>query len=305
MRTIEVPETGKAVSVIGIGCMRIADMTTEQADTFIKSALDAGVNFVDEADIYGGGKSEEVVGSVLEKDPSLRDKLFIQSKCAIHDGMFDFSKEYILKSVDGILKRLHTDHLDSLLLHRPDALMEPEEVGEAFDELKQSGKVLAFGVSNQNPYQMDYLQSGLHVRLWTNQVQMSCAHTVMLDAGFNVDMHNDAGIMRDGGIIPYCQKNKMALQIWSPLQMGYFEGVFLGNEKYKDLNEKLVEIGEKYGVGADVIAYAWLLRIPGRLQVVLGTTKSERVVNAAKAADITLSRSEWYDIYRAAGNQLP
>ena len=305
MRTIEVPETGKAVSVIGIGCMRIADMTTEQADTFIKSAVDAGVNFVDEADIYGGGKSEEVVGSVLEKDPSLRDKLFIQSKCAIHDGMFDFSKEYILKSVDGILKRLHTDHLDSLLLHRPDALMEPEEVGEAFDELKQSGKVLAFGVSNQNPYQMDYLQSGLHVRLWTNQVQMSCAHTVMLDAGFNVDMHNDAGIMRDGGIIPYCQKNKMALQIWSPLQMGYFEGVFLGNEKYKDLNEKLVEIGEKYGVGADVIAYAWLLRIPGKMQVVLGTTKSERVVNAAKAADITLSRSEWYDIYRAAGNQLP
>lgn len=305
MRTIEVPETGKAVSVIGIGCMRIADMTTEQADTFIKSALDAGVNFVDEADIYGGGKSEEVVGSVLEKDPSLREKLFIQSKCAIHDGMFDFSKEYILKSVDGILKRLHTDHLDSLLLHRPDALMEPEEVGEAFDELKQSGKVLAFGVSNENPYQMDYLQSGLHVRLWTNQVQMSCAHTVMLDAGFNVDMHNDAGIMRDGGIIPYCQKNKMALQIWSPLQMGYFEGVFLGNEKYKDLNEKLVEIGEKYGVGADVIAYAWLLRIPGKMQVVLGTTKSERVVNAAKAADITLSRSEWYDIYRAAGNQLP
>lgn len=305
MRTIEVPETGKAVSVIGIGCMRIADMSTDQADTFIRSALDAGVNFVDEADIYGGGKSEEVVGSVLEKDPSLRDKLFIQSKCAIHDGMFDFSKDYILKSVDGILERLHTDHLDSLLLHRPDALMEPEEVAEAFDELKQSGKVLAFGVSNQNPYQMDYLQSALSMKLWTNQVQMSCAHTVMLDAGFNVDMHNDAGIMRDGGIIPYCQKNHMALQVWSPLQMGYFEGVFLGNEKYKELNEKLAEIGEKYGVGADVIAYAWLLRIPGKMQVVLGTTKSERVVNAAKAADITLSRSEWYDIYRAAGNQLP
>ncbi len=305
MRTIEVPETGKAVSVIGIGCMRIADMHTDEADTFIRSALDAGVNFVDEADIYGGGKSEEVVGSVLAKDPSLRDQLFLQSKCAIHDGMFDFSKDYILKSVDGILERLHTDHLDSLLLHRPDALMEPEEVGEAFDELKKSGKVLAFGVSNQNPYQMDYLQSGLSVKLWTNQVQMSCAHTVMLDAGFNVDMHNDAGIMRDGGIIPYCQKNKMSIQVWSPLQMGYFGGVFLGNEKYKELNEKLSEIGEKYGVGADVIAYAWLLRIPGKMQVVLGTTKSERVVNAAKAADITLTRSEWYDIYRAAGNQLP
>lgn len=305
MRTIEVPETGKAVSVIGIGCMRIADMTTEQADTFIRTALDAGVNFVDEADIYGGGKAEEVVGSVLKNDPSLRDKLFLQSKCAIHDGMFDFSKEYILKSVDGILARLHTDHLDSLLLHRPDALMEPEEVAEAFDELKQSGKVLAFGVSNQNPFQMDYLQSALSMKLWTNQVQMSCAHTVMLDAGFNVDMHNDAGIMRDGGIIPYCQKNHMALQVWSPLQMGYFEGVFLGNEKYKELNEKLTEIGEKYGVGADVIAYAWLLRIPGKMQVVLGTTKSERVVNAAKAADITLTRSEWYDIYRAVGNQLP
>lgn len=303
MKTIEAGK--RKVSVIGIGCMRIAGMSTDEAENFLKSALEAGVNFVDEADIYGGGKSEEVIGSVLQKDPSLREKIFLQTKCGIRDGMFDFSKEYILKAVDDSLTRLHTDHLDSLLLHRPDALMEPEEVAEAFDELEKSGKVLAFGVSNENPMQMEYLQSALHQKLWTDQVQLSCAHTVMIDAGLNTDMHNEAGLMRDGGILPYCQMHGMAVQAWSPLQMGYFEGVFLGSERYPELNKKLQEIAEEYGVTADVIAYAWILRIPGKMQVVLGTTKSSRVINAAKAADIRLSRQQWYDIYRAAGNMLP
>lgn len=305
MKTINVPGCDREVSVIGIGCMRIAEMAWQEADSFLRAALDAGVNFVDEADIYGGGKSEEVIGSVLQKDPSLRERIFLQSKCAIHDGMFDFSKEYILKSVDAILSRLCTDHLDSLLLHRPDALMEPEEVAEAFDELQRSGKVLAFGVSNQNPMQMEYLQASLKQKLWTDQVQLSCAHTVMLDAGFNADMHNDAGIMRDGGILPYCQLRGMAVQAWSPLQMGYFEGVFLGNEKYAELNEVLSEIAAAYGVTPDVIAYAWILRIPAKMQVVLGTTKSNRVASAAAAAEIRLTRKQWYDIYCAAGNRLP
>ena len=246
-----------------------------------------------------------MLGGWITKHPEKRENMFIQSKCAIHDGMYDFSKEHILKSVDGILSRLHTDYLDSLLLHRPDILMEPSEVAEAFDTLEKAGKVRHFGVSNENPAQMSYLQSGLAQKLWCNQVQLSCAHTVLIDAGLNVDMHNDAGIDRDGGTLYWCAQHHMAIQAWSPLQMGYFEGVFLNAEKYAALNQKLQEIGERYGVGKDTIAYAWILRLPFDMQVVLGTSKPARLINGAKAADIRLTRTEWYDIYKAAGNMLP
>ena len=293
------------VSAIGAGCMRIADLTETETDAFVSTALDNGINFFDEADIYGGGKSEEVLGGWITKHPEKRENMFIQSKCAIHDGMYDFSKEHILKSVDGILSRLHTDYLDSLLLHRPDILMEPSEVAEAFDTLEKAGKVRHFGVSNENPAQMSYLQSGLAQKLWCNQVQLSCAHTVLIDAGLNVDMHNDAGIDRDGGTLYWCAQHHMVIQAWSPLQMGYFEGVFLNAEKYAALNQKLQEIGERYGVGKDTIAYAWILRLPFDMQVVLGTSKPARLINGAKAADIRLTRTEWYDIYKAAGNMLP
>lgn len=303
MKTINVH--GKDVSTIGIGCMRISDMSEKEADTFVRSALDANINFVDEADIYGGGKSEEVLGQVLQDDPSLREKLFIQSKCGIHDGMFDFSKDYILKAVDGILERLRTDHLDSLLLHRPDILMEPEEVAEAFDELEAKGKVLNFGVSNQTPYHMELLKKSVKQDLWCNQVQLSCAHTVMINSMLNADMHNEAGIQRDGGILAYCQLHDMTIQAWSPLQMGYFEGVFLDHEKYKELNDKLEEIALRYDTSKDVIAYAWILRLPMKMQVILGTTKPSRVQAASKATDIELTRKEWYEIYCSAGNRLP
>ena len=305
MKTIQLSEKTPQVSSIGIGCMRIADMSFQEADTFVRTGLDAGINFIDEADIYGGGKSEEVVGSVLEKDPSLREKIFLQSKCGIRDGYFDFSKDYILKSVDGILNRLHTDHLDSLLLHRPDVLMDPCEVKEAFDHLEREGKVLSFGVSNMIPCSMSYLQSELHQKLTCDQVQMSCAHTPMLDALLHGDMLDEASVHHDGGILPYCQQHHMALLIWSPLQKGYFEGVFLNDPAYADLNATLEEIGNTYGVGKDTIAYAWLLRIPCSTQVIVGTTKPERLREAAKAADLCLTRQEWYRIYTSAGNRLP
>lgn len=305
MRYIRMKEGLTEVSVIGAGCMRIADMDLKEADAFVRGALDLGINFFDEADIYGIGRSEEVLGHVLAEDPSLRDKMFIQSKCGIHDGVYDFSREHILKSVDGILERLHTDHIDSLLLHRPDILMEGEEVRDAFDILEKSGKVRSFGVSNQSPCQMDLLQSVIHQKLTCDQVQLSCAHTLMIDALLNVDMQNEAGIVRDGGVIPYVQKNQMALQAWSPLQAGFFEGVFLNKEEYRELNETLQKIGEKYGVDADTIAYAWILRVPGKTQVITGTTKIERLANAAEASDIHLTRTEWYDIYKTGGHKLP
>ena len=293
------------VSVVGGGCMRIADMNHDAADTYVKTALDAGINFFDHADIYGGGRSEEVFGRLFAAEPSLREKMFLQSKCAIRPGFFDFSKEYILESVDGILQRLRTDHLDALLLHRPDALMEPEEVQEAFDTLYQAGKVLNFGVSNMNPMQMQLLKTGVKFPLCANQVQMSLAHTPMLDAGFSTNLFWDAGINRDGGILEYCRIQDIIVQTWSPLQYGFFEGTFLGSPKYPRLNAELKVMGEKYGVGEDTVAYAWLLRYPAKMQVITGTSNPARLCSAAKAADITLSREDWYALYRSAGNQLP
>lgn len=305
MKYIQFGTDRTEVSVIGIGTMRIAGMTHDETDALIRCALLQGINFFDHADIYGGGKSEEIFGSVLKADPALREKMFIQSKCAIHDGMFDFSKDYILKSVDGILERLQTDYIDSLLLHRPDALMEPEEVQEAFAQLHRAGKVKNFGVSNMNPSQMELLKSKVEYPLCANQVQLSIVHTPLFDAGFNINMADEPAVMRDGGTLEYCRIHNMAVQTWSPLQVGYFGGVFLNNENYKELNELINEIAAGYGVGADTIAYAWNLRYPGKMQVITGTTKPERIISAAAAADVNLTRKQWYDLYKAAGNRLP
>lgn len=298
-------DRNEKVSCIGIGCMRIAGMSGSQIDTLVHAALDEGINFFDHADIYGGGKSEEIFGAFLGENKGLREKMFIQSKCAIHDGMYDFSGDYIRKSVDGILKRLKVDYIDSLLLHRPDPLMDPEEVGEVFDELEKSGKVRHFGVSNMNRFQIELLQSGLSQKLWADQLQLSLAHTALIDEGINVNTKFDGGVMRGGGTLEYCRLKGMAVQTWSPLQKGFFGGVFLGDPAYADLGRELEALAQKYGVGADTIAYAWLLRYPARMQVVLGTTNPDRVKSAAKAAEIQLTRSEWYALYRAAGNTLP
>ena len=302
MRYIEFGPNKDKVSVIGAGCMRISQMDQQAAYAFVKTSLEAGINFFDHADIYGRGESERVFGRLFAEKPSL---MFLQSKCAIHDGLYDFDQDYILKSVDGILERLNTDHIDSLLLHRPDALMEPEEVGEAFDKLKASGKVRSFGVSNENRFQMELLRSGLSENLSANQIQMSLVHCPVIDAGINVNMMNEAGQMRDGGILEYCRMNQMAVQCWSPLQIGFFGGVFLGSDQYPELNKVLNALAEKYETAPDTIAYAWLLRIPGKMQVITGTTKPQRILSAAKAADIRLTKPEWYDLYKAAGKQLP
>ena len=293
------------ISCIGIGCMRIAGMSGKDVDRLVRTALDEGINFFDHADIYGGGESEEIFGKLLAENPGLREKMFIQSKCAIHDGMYDFSGEYIERSVDGILARLKVDYIDSLLLHRPDPLMEPEEVGEVFDELERSGKVRHFGVSNMNRYQIKLLQSGLKQKLWTDQLQMSLAHTALIDEGINVNTQFDGGVMRGAGTLEYCRLKGIGVQTWSPLQKGFFGGVFLGDTEYAELNRELDALAQKYGVTADAIAYAWLLRYPARMQVVLETTNPARVRSAARAADLELTRSEWYALYRAAGNKLP
>lgn len=309
MRYVEFGADKRQASEIVIGLMRIASMTSKEAAALIDAGLEAGINFLDTADIYAKGKSEELLGKVFAENPGLRDKVILQSKCGIRIDddftWFDFSREHILEAVDGILMRLRTDYLDSLLLHRPDALMEPEEIAEAFTALHNSGKVKNFGVSNFNPIMMDMLRKAVSFPIVANQVQLSAAHTPMLDAGFQVNMHWNGGIMRDGGILEYCHMNDIVVQSWSSLQYGYFEGVFLGSEKYPKLNAVLNRLAAEKSVTPTAIALAWILRYPAKMQAVIGTTKPARIRESAAAADITLTKKEWYEIYLAAGNRLP
>jgi len=292
-------------SSIALGCMRISDKPTKQVEELIDTALEEGINFFDHADIYGGGKSEEVFGKVLKKKKGLREKIIIQTKCGIRNGYYDFSKEHILKSVEGSLKRLKTDYIDILLLHRPDTLMEPEEIAEAFSILHSSGKVRNFGVSNFNPMQIELLSKYLNQRVIVNQLQFSIAHTGMIDFGFNVNMKVDQAINRDGSVLEYCRLKGITIQAWSPFQYGFFEGTFLGNEKFKELNEKIDEIAIQKGVPSIAIPIAWILRHPAKIQAIVGTTNPARLKDICKAADIELTREEWYALYRSAGNKLP
>ncbi|EFR94687.1 aldo/keto reductase family oxidoreductase, partial [Listeria innocua FSL J1-023] len=218
---------------------------------------------------------------------------------------FDFSKEHIISSVEGSLKRLKTDYLDTLLLHRPDTLFEPEEVAAAFTELEKSGKVRHFGVSNQNPGQIELLKKYVDQELIANQLQFSIMHTGMIDTGFNVNMTIDPSLDRDGGILEYSRLHNMTIQAWSPFQYGFFEGVFLDNDKFPELNKTIDKIAAYKGVTNSAIAVAWIQRHPASFQTVVGTMNPGRIADIAKASDVTLSREEWYEIYRAAGNQLP
>jgi predicted oxidoreductase len=302
---INIPHSDLNVSAISLGCMRISGLANQEIATLIHTALDEGINFFDHADIYGGGKSEEKFAEALEMNPRLREKMLLQSKCGIRKGSFDFSKEHILEAVDGSLKRLRTDYLDVLLLHRPDALVEPEEVAAAFTHLQESGKVRHFGVSNQNPMQIELLSKFVQQKLIFNQLQFSITNTGMIDAGINVNMKIDASINRDGSILDYCRLKEITIQPWSPFQYGFFQGVFLDNEKFPELNQKIDAIAAARGVTNTAIAIAWILRHPARMQPILGTTNPSRVKDACQASGVTLSRAEWYEIYLAAGNKLP
>lgn len=307
MRTMYLGASDLRVPVIAVGCMRLNRTDRKQAETFLHTALEQGANFFDHADIYGNGACEEIFADILNMTPALREKIILQSKCGIRKelGTFDFSKAHILAAVDGILKRLRTEYLDVLLLHRPDALVEPEEVAEAFDTLAQSGKVRHFGVSNQNPMQMALLQKYVKQPLLANQLQFSITNATMVSSGINVNMLNDDALNRDGSVLDYCRLHEITIQPWSPFQYGFFEGVFLGSDKFPELNRKLDEIAVQYGVSSTAIVIAWILRHPAHMQPVTGTTNPERLKDICQGADLTLTREQWYEIYRAAGNKLP
>ena len=305
MKFIQIPNTDMNASEISLGCMRISKMSDQEISTLIHTALDEGINFFDHADIYGGGKSEQRFAEALDMNPRLRERMLLQTKCGIRKGYFDFSKEHILEAVDGSLQRLRTEYIDVLLLHRPDALVEPQEVAEAFEILQAAGKVRYFGVSNQNPMQIELLQKFVKQKLVINQLQLSITNTGMIDAGIHVNMQDNASINRDGSILDYCRLHDITIQPWSPFQYGFFEGVFLGNEKFPLLNQKIDALAEAKGVTNTAIAIAWLLRHPARMQPIIGTTNPQRVKDSCQASGVSLSRPEWYEIYTAAGNKLP
>jgi predicted oxidoreductase len=286
--------------------MRIDGIGKTEAEQFVKTALDLGANFFDHANVYGDGVCEEIFAAAIGMSSSVREKIILQSKCGIRKGIaFDFSKENILSAADGILKRLKTDYLDVLLLHRPDLLVEPEEVAEAFGILHSRGKVRNFGVSNQNPLQMELLRKYVKQPIVANQLQFSIAHASMISQALHVNMTDDKAVNRDGSVLDYCRLHDITIQPWSPFQYGFFEGVFLGSDKFPELNAKIDEIAKKYGVSNTTIAIAWLLRHPAKMQPVTGTMNPDRLRDCVKAAEVSLSREEWYEIYLAAGNILP
>lgn len=290
---------------IAVGCMRISNMNEDEAKRHVTGCIERGLNFFDHADIYGGGQCEEIFGKAAKGID--RESMIIQSKCGIVPGkMFDFSKAHIINSVDGILKRLQTEYLDILLLHRPDALVEPEEVAEAFDELQSKGKVRNFGVSNHSPAQIELLKKYVSQDIAFNQLQMSLPFSGMISAGLEVNMATDGGMNRDGYLLDYCRLNDITIQTWSPFQYGFFEGSFIGNnDKFKELNKVMEELAGQYGVTPTGIATAWILRHPAKMQMIAGTTKLERLQEMIDGSNITLTREEWYRLYLAAGHILP
>ncbi len=305
MKYITTSASKTPVSQVALGCMRIGGMSDAQADEYLNTALEYGYNYFDHADIYGGGKCEEVFGAALRRNPSLRDKLIIQTKCSIRGGMYDFSKEHIVSSVDRALKRLGLERIDVLLLHRPDLLMESDEVAAAFDELESAGKVCAFGVSNHSPLQIDLLKKSVKQELKINQLQLSVVNAGMIASGANVNVDGADAINRDGYVRDYCRLHDITIQPWSPLQHGFISGPFLTNNKFEKVNTLLRELGEAYGVTDTGMAIAWLLRLPEKMQPIVGSTSPERLKQIAAASDITLSAQDWYKIYLTAGYRLP
>ena len=308
MKYITFGQDDNELSEIVLGMMRIEDKSVKEVEELVETALSVGINAFDLADIYGLGRCEELLGLVLKNRPDLREEMWIQSKCGIRIEeftYFDFSKDYIIKSVDGILQRLKIDHLDSLLLHRPDALMESDQVAEAFDLLYKQGKVRDFGVSNQNPMMMELLKKDVKQPLAVNQLQLSAAFTPGFESGFHVNMEDSQAAIRDGSIFEYCKLHDVVIQAWSVLQFGYFKGNFVGNEKFLALNQVLDRLAFKYGVTPSTIAISWILRYPAKMQAVVGTTNPKHLIEASQATNFSLTRKEWYEIYLAAGNDLP
>ncbi len=303
---MKIKKCERDVPKIILGCMRIFDKEDKEVEKLITTAIDNNINYFDHADIYGKGESEIKFAKAIKSLNIDRESIIVQSKASIRPGIcYDFSKRHILKSIEDSLKRLDTDYLDFFLLHRPDPLMEGEEVAQIINYLLETDKVKAFGVSNQNTHQLNYLNKYCDNNFVVNQLQMSITNCSMIDSSINVNMENSYAVDRDGGMLEYSKLNDITLQAWSPFQYGFFEGVFLNNSKFEKLNLVIAELAQKYSVENEAIVTAWLLRIPTKIQVIAGTTNSNRLASIAKAMEFKLTREEWYQLYKAAGKKLP
>lgn len=313
MKEVKIGGTGFTGSEIILGIMRMDALSVDDAVKVLETAKKLGINFIDSADIYGNGKAEKVFGQALKKSSLTADDFYIQSKGGIYNNpdrgykttRYDFSKKHLLESVDGILQQMGVDHLDSFLLHRPDALMDPAEVAAAFDELQSSGKVRHFGVSNMNPGQVALLQSAVSQKLLINQLQFSVMHTGPVDFDLHTNMTDASSLNHDGGILEYSQLHDMTIQAWSPFQYGQIEGTFINNPDFQDVNAALQKLADKYGVSKNAIGAAWILRHPAKFQVIAGTMNPEHLKDTVAGADVHLTNQEWYDVYLASGNDLP
>lgn len=305
MRQVSIGLDNINASEIALGLMRIPEKTTTQVVELLETAVSHGVNFFDNADVYGNGEAERRFGDALAASAIDREDILIQTKVGIRHDQYDFSKDHLLAALDGSLERMGLDHVDFLLLHRPDALMEPDEIAEAFFEMQKDGKVREFGVSNFNPTQVELLQQAVAQPLVINQLQLGLMHTGMIDAGFHTNMSDARSIDHDGGLYEYSRLNNMTIQAWSPYQYGFFEGVFINNPKFPKVNELLQKLAAKYESNVNAVAAAWILRLPTSVQVIAGTTNPGRLAQICEADQVQLTRTEWYDLYLAAGNDLP
>lgn len=308
MRTLTLPGSSLTASNVVLGLMRIEQLGDAEIRALVGAALDAGITMVDHADIYGSHlhACEERFAQAMRLTPSQREGIVIQTKCGIADGYYDSSHDHIVEAVEASLRALDTDHIDILLIHRPDTLVEPEEVARAFDELASSGKVLNFGVSNHTPGQIELLRHYLTQPIVANQLQLSIPHAPLIAQGLAANMAGlDQSASRDLGILDYCRLHGITIQAWSPMQAGFFTGVFLGSPQYPQLNEVIDRLAASYQVPPLAIATAWITRHPAAMQVILGTTRPDRVADSALGSDLPLTRQEWYELYRAAGHDLP
>ncbi len=309
MKTLALPQTTLEASNVVLGLMRISPLDDEQIRALVGAAIDEGITVFDHADIYGSERHEceRRFGDAVTFSPSERERVIVQSKVGIRPGYFDFSREHIVRTVDESLAALRLDHLDVLLLHRPDTLVEPDEVAAAFDELLDAGKVTNFGVSNHTPGQVELLKRSVRQPLAFNQVQLSITHAPIIAQGVAANMSGlEQSVVRDNGILDYSRLNDITLQAWSPFQKGFFDGTFLGDrETLPELNTAIDELAAKYDVPTSAIAVAWITRHPANMQVVLGTTNVEHLRDSAAGSDVPLTREEWYRLFTTAGHILP
>lgn len=308
MKYIDIMNGPQNASAIIQGCMRMPSLSAKEAAEVIRTAYECGINFFDHATCYGMGEAEERFAEAFPFTGIKRENIFIQSKCGIcpERSEFDWTKENIIASVDGILERLKCDYLDTLLLHRPDLLFDPEEVAEAFDELEEAGKVCRFGVSNLMPMQIELLKKYVKQPLVINQVQLSLEQSQLIDQSLYMNNKStDMSLNRDGSTLDYCRLNDITIQAWSPLQVGMFGGTFIDNPDYPELNKALAEFADRDGVSKTAIAIAWILRHPAKMQAIIGTMNPTHIRDICDATKVELSHHDWYALYLASGKFLP